>query len=143
MFATQGQLTSDYRRLIVPNMAALILIPKRRGRLFFLDETDGHWCPDPGRIYQIPRQQVKVDSPGKDKVRYLVGSGEYPAGEGLFEIYRHKRNEEVQQHLTHLTEMYPKDFCFVVWDNASSHTTPMLWSFLWEHPGCSYWSCLT
>lgn len=25
------------------------------------------------------------------------------------------------------------DFCFVVWDNASSHTTPMLWPFLLEN----------
>ena len=30
-------------------------------------------------------------------------------------------------------EMYPNDYCFVVWDNAPSHTTPMLWPFLWEH----------
>jgi transposase len=25
------------------------------------------------------------------------------------------------------------DFCFVVWDNASQHTTPMLWPFLLEN----------
>ena len=78
-------------------------------------------------------RQGKIDSPGKDKVRYLLGSVEYPSGQGLYEGYPRKRNEEVQQHLEHLLEMSAPDFCFVVWDNASSHTTPMLWPFLLEH----------
>ena len=110
-----------------------MVVSKRSAHLFFFDETDIHWCPDLGRIYQVPRGQVKVNSPGKDKVRYLLGSVEYPSGEGLYEVYDHKRHQEVRQHLTHLVEMYPHDFCFGVWDNASSHTTPMLWPFLWEH----------
>ncbi len=133
MFATEGQLTSDHRRLVVPTLAEIILVSPQSARLFFFDETDIHWCPDVGRIWQVSGCQVKVDSPGNDTVRYLLGSVEVPSGAGLYEIYPHKRHEEVQQHLEHLLQMYPKDFCFVVWDNASSHTTPMLWPFLWEH----------
>ena len=45
------------------------------------------------------------------------------------ELYPNKRNEEVQQHLEHLLEMFPNELCFVVWDNSSGHTTPMLWPF--------------
>ena len=101
--------------------------------MFFLDETDLHWCPDLGWTYQGPGVQRKVESPGKDKVRYVLGSVEYPSGAGLYEVYPHKRHEEVQQHLEHLLEMYPHDFCLVVWDDASSHTTPMLRPFFWEH----------
>ncbi len=111
----------------------MIIVPQKRGRLFFYDETDIHWCPDTGRIYQLQNQQVKVDSPGKDKLSYLLGSVEYPTGEGLYELYPNKRNEEVEQHLTHLLQMCDGDFCFVVWDNASQHTTPMLWPFLLEN----------
>ena len=111
----------------------MIVVPKRRGRLFFFDETDVYWCPDTGRIYQLPGAQAKINSPGKNQVRYLLGSVEYPTGEGLYEIYPNKRNEEVEQHLTHLLEMCQDDFCFVVWDNASQHTTPMLWPFLLEN----------
>lgn len=66
-------------------------------------------------------------------MRYLLGSVEYPSGEGLYELYPRKRNEEVEQHLSHLLQMCGNDFCFVVWDNASSHTTPMLWPFLLEN----------
>lgn len=111
----------------------MIIVPKRRGRLFFFDETDVYWCPDTGRIYQLPQAQVKINSPGQNQTRYLLGSVEYPTGCGLYEIYPHKRNEEVEQHLTHLLDMCDGDFCFVVWDNASSHTTPMLWPFLLEN----------
>ena len=67
----------------------MIVVPKRRGRLFFFDETDVYWCPEKvkakptllGRIYQLPSSQVKINSPGKNKVRYLLGSVEYPTGE--------------------------------------------------------------
>lgn len=131
-FATAGQLTSIQRELVVPQLASMIIVPKRKARLFFFDETDIHQCPDTGRTYQLPGQQLKVNSPGKDTVRYLLGSVEYPSGEGLYELYPHKRNEEVQQHLEHLLEMFTNEFCFVVWDNSSSHTTPMLWPFLLE-----------
>ena len=118
--------------MVAPQLASIIHVPPRRGRLFFFDETDIHFCPDTGRAYQLAGQQLKVDSPGKDAKRYLLGSVEYPTGEGLYELYPRKRNEEVQQHLEHLLEMTAPDFCFVVWDNASSHTTPMLWPFLLE-----------
>ena len=111
----------------------MIVVPKRRGRLFFFDETDVYWCPDTGRLYQLPGVQVKINSPGKNQVRYLLGSVEYPTGEGLYEIYPNKRNEEVESHLSHLLEMCEDDFCFVVWDNAPQHTTPMLWPFLLEN----------
>lgn len=109
------------------------MVSQQKARLFYFDETDIHWCPDIGEIYQLPGAQRKVDSPGKNKVRYLLGSVEIPSGEGLFELYAHKRHQEVQQHLTHLMEMNPQDFCFVVWDNASSHTTSLLWPFFLEH----------
>lgn len=125
--------------MVAPNLSAIIVVPKTRGRLFFFDETDLYWCPDTGRIYQLPNQQAKIDSPGKNKRRYLLGSVEYPKGEGLYEIYPKKRNEEVEQHLSHLLEMCSGDFCFVVWDNASQHTTPMLWPFLLEN---SYRLCM-
>ncbi|MCH8295667.1 hypothetical protein IH992_31690 [Candidatus Poribacteria bacterium] len=59
----------------------------------------------------------------------MLGSVEYPTGEGLYELYAHKRNEEVSQHLTHLLQMGDSSFCFVGWDNASKHTTPMLWPY--------------
>jgi len=101
LFAAEGQLTSEIRPLVAPHLSAMILIPKIRGRLFFFDETDVYWCPDTGRIYQLPFRQAKIDSPGKNQVRYLLGSVEYPTGEGLYEIYPHKRNEEVEQHLAH------------------------------------------
>ena len=111
----------------------MIIVPKQRGRLFFYDETDICWCPDTGRIYQLPNAQAKIDSPGQNQVRYLLGSVEYPTGEGLYEIYPKKRNEEVSKHLAHLLEMCDGDFCFVVWDNASQHTTPMLLPFLCDN----------
>ena len=111
----------------------MIIVPKQKGRLFFFDETDVYWCPDTGRIYQLPKAQVKINSPGQNQVRYLLGSVEYPTGEGLYELYPHKRNEEVEQHLSHLLQMCDDDFCFLVWDNASQHTTPMLWPFLLEN----------
>ena len=111
----------------------MIIVPKQRGRLFFFDETNVYWCPDTGRIYQLPGAQVKINSPGKNQVRYLLGSVEYPTGEGLYEIYSNKRNEEVEQHLSHLLEICEDDFCFLVWDNATQHTTPMLWPFLLEN----------
>ena len=119
--------------MVVPTLAEIIVVSRQKARLWFFDETDIHWCPDIGRSYQVAGSQGKRDSPGKDKVRDLGGSVEYPSGQGLYEGDPRKRNEEVQQHLEHLLEMSAPDFCFVVWDNASSHTTPMLWPFLLEH----------
>lgn len=107
-----------------------VLIPERRGRLFFFDEANVSWCPQTGRIYRVMGQQAKIDSPGKNKTKYILGSLEYPSGEGLYEIYPHKRHQEVQAHWEHLLDMYPYDFLFVVRDNFSSHTTPDLDEFL-------------
>jgi len=131
-------LTSDAARLIVPDkqLARLdypkIVVPKLRGRLFYFDEANVSWCPDTGRIYRMVGQQAKIDSPGKNETRYILGSLEYPTGEGLYEIYPHKTNEEVQAHWQYLLDMYPDDFLFVVRDNASQHVTPMLDDFLMD-----------
>jgi hypothetical protein len=107
-----------------------ILIPERHGRLFFFDEANVSWCPQTGRVYRVIGQQAKIDSPGKNKTKYILGSLEYPSGEGLYEIYPHKRHQEVQAHWEHLLDMYPDEFLFVVRDNASSHITPELDEFL-------------
>jgi hypothetical protein len=129
-------LTSDAARLIVPDkqLARLdypkIVIPEYRGRLFFFDEANVSWCPDTGRIYRVAGEQAKIDSPGKNETKYILGSLEYPTGEGLYEIYPRKRHEEVQAHWEHLLDMYPDDFLFVVRDNASQHVTPDLDDFL-------------
>ena len=63
-------------------------------------------------------------------MRFLLGSVQYPSGEGLYQIFSRKRNEEVQRHLEELLSMHKDEFLFVVMDNASSHTTPMLQPFL-------------
>lgn len=126
--AERGQLTTDDRELVVPGTEPIATT--RRARLCFFDETDIHWCPDLGRQWHIIGEQVIVDSPGKDQKRYLLGSVAYPDGEGLYQIFDHKRNDEVQRHLEDLITMHPDDFWFVVWDNASSHTTDMLAPFL-------------
>jgi hypothetical protein len=122
------------KQLILPVSSPVslpeILIPKRRGRLFFFDETDICWCPDTGRIYHTVGKQAKIDSPGENETKYILGSLEYPSGEGLYEIYPRKRHQEFRAHLEHLMEMCPDDFLFVVRDNASSHVTPKLDEFL-------------
>lgn len=137
-------MTSKHVSLIVPDkqlkrlrdsevMFGQILTPQLRGRLFFFDEANLSWCPQSGRIYRVVGQEAKVNTPGRDERLYIIGSLEYPSGEGLYEIYDHKRHEEVQQHWQHLLEMYPDDFLFVVRDNASSHTTAELDQFLLEN----------
>jgi len=119
--------------LVAPYFSAMIIVPKQRGRLFFYDATDVCWCPDTGRIYQLPDAQAKIDSPRQNQVRYLLGSVEYRTGEGLYQIYPKKRNEEVSQYLAHLLEMGDGHFCLVVWDNAFQHSTPMLFPFLCDN----------
>jgi len=132
-------LTSDAARLIVPDkqLARLdypkIVVPELCGRLFFFDEANVSWCPDTGRIYRVAGEQAKIDSPGRNTTKYILGSLEYPTGEGLYEIYPHKTNKEVQAHWQYLLDMYPDDFLFVVRDNASSHVTPMLDDFLMDN----------
>ena len=132
-------MTSDATRLIVPDkqLARLdypkIVVPELCGRLFFFDEANVSWCPDTGRIYRVAGEQAKIDSPGRNTTKYILGSLEYPTGEGLYEIYPHKTNKEVQAHWQYLLDMYPDDFLFVVRDNASSHVTPMLDDFLMDN----------
>ena len=74
--------------------------------------------------------EYKVNTPSRNQRKYIFGSLEYPSGEGLYEIYPHKRHEEFQSHLEHLMDMYPDDYLFVVRDNATSHVTPKLDTFL-------------
>lgn len=105
-------------------------VPYKPGRLLFFDETDLHWCPDVGGELSPLGEQFVVDSPGKDKLRFLLGSMDYVAGEGLYQIYSRKRKYEFQRHLESLFSMYPDEFLFVVADNASSHTTDLLAPFL-------------
>ena len=82
----KGQLTSEHTRLIVPDKQLVrldyplgfphntfhILIPKRRGRLFFFDEANLSLCPETGRIYRIKGTEYKVDTPGRNQRMYLV-----------------------------------------------------------------------
>ena len=105
-----------------------IEVPKLHGRLFFFDEANLSWCPQSGRVYRVTG--VKVETPGRNQTKYILGSVEYPTGEGLYEIYPRKRHGEVRAHWQHLLDMYPDDFLFVVRDNAPSHTTPDLDEFL-------------
>lgn len=117
----------------VISLSHSIEIPKLRGRLFFFDEANLSWCPQSGRVFRVVGKEVKVDTPGQNQTRYILGSVEYPTGEGLYEIYAHKRHEEVQAHWQHLLDMYPDDFLFVVRDNAKAHTTADLDEFLLEN----------
>ena len=129
-------MTSDGTKLIVPDKQLTrighphILIPRLRGRLFYFDEAKVSWCPQTGRVYRVVRQEYKVNTPGENKTWYILGSLEYPTGDGLYEIYDHQTHIQVQQHWQHLLDMYPDDFLFVVRDNASQHVTPMLDEFL-------------
>lgn len=103
-------------------------------RLRFFDATDLHWCPDVGNAYAPQGTQVSVDSPGIANPWYaLFGSLEYPSGEGLYTIHRHKRHQEVRAHLELLLDSDPDAFWIVVLDNASAHTTPKLDEFLTQH----------
>ncbi len=129
-------MTSNHAELIVPDkqLARIghpyILIPVLRGRLFFFDEANLSWCPDTGRIYRVKGEQARIDSPGRNKTEYILGSLEYPTGSGLYEIYERKTNVQVQSHWQRLLDEFPHDFLFVVRDNASSHVTPDLDEFL-------------
>jgi hypothetical protein len=105
-------------------------LPPKPGRLVFFDPTDLHWCPDVGNGYAPKGEQIKVDSPGLENPWCaLFGSLSYPTGEGLYTIHERKRHEEVQAHLELLLQSDLDAFWFVVLDNASAHTTPMLDGF--------------
>ena len=100
--------------------------------LIYYDETEIHWCPDTGLGYQEVSHQNRIASPGIDEVKYLLGSVVYPSGEGLYQIFNRKRTMEVESHLLSLCEMFPDKFIFLVWDNATTHTTQMLAPFFCE-----------
>ena len=129
-------MTSASVELIVPDKQLIrvghphIVTPKLRGRLFFFDEAKVSWCPQTGRVYRVTGKEYKVDTPGENKTWYILGSLEYPTGDGLYEIYDHQTNVQVRQHWQHLLDEYQDDFLFVVRDNASQHVTPMLDDFL-------------
>ena len=92
-----------------------------------------HWCPDVGKGYSPIGEQIKVLSPGLENPwRALFGSLIYPTGEGLFTIHQKKRHQEVACHLQLLIDKDPLGFFFVVMDNASAHTTPLL-DPLWKN----------
>ena len=121
---------NDYRKSFENYVAPEILIPRLRGKLFFFDEANLSLCPESGRIYRISGSEYKVNTPGRNQRMYILGSLEYPGGGGLYEIYPHKRHEEFQSHLEHLMDMCPNDYLFLVRDNATSHVTPKLDTFL-------------
>lgn len=96
--------------------------------------TDLHWCPDVGHSYVPQGGQRRVDSPGIANPWYaLLGSLEYPTGEGVYTIHERKRHQELQAHLEALLAGQPDAFHIVVLDNASAHTTPQLEPFLTQH----------
>ena len=108
--------------------------PARPARLHFFDMTDLHWCPDVGLSYVPQGGQRRVESPGTENPWYaLLGSLEYPTGEGLYTIHARKRHQEFRAHLDVLLTAEPDDFHIVVLDNASAHTTPKLDAFLEGH----------
>ena len=134
-----GQLTSCATELIVPDKQLerlefpFIDVPKRNGRLFFSDEANISWCPKSGRVYRSVATEYKVNTPGKNETKYIIGSLEYPGGGELYEIYSHKTHSQIKTHWHHLMEMYPDDYLFVVRDNATSHTTDKLDPFLLDN----------
>ena len=106
---------------------------KKTARLFFFDEANVSWCPNSGRIYRQQGTEYKVNTPGKNQRKYLIGSLEYPSGAGLYEIYANKTHLQMKTHWQNLMDMYPDELLFVVRDNASSHTTAKLDDFLIHH----------
>jgi hypothetical protein len=113
---------------------AELRLPAKSAKLVFFDITDLHWCPDVGNSYVPQGSQLSVESPGVNNPWYaLLGSLEYPTGEGLYTIHQRKRHQEVRAHLELLIERDPDAFWFVVLDNASAHTTPKLEEFWTLH----------
>ena len=139
MFAKTGELTSEATRLILPDTQLRrlgFLAPEtenKTARLFFFDEANVSWCPNSGRIYRQQGTEYKVNTPGKNQRKYLIGSLEYPSGAGLYEIYANKTHLQMKTHWQNLMDMYPDELLFVVRDNASSHTTAKLDDFLIRH----------
>ena len=139
MFAKKGHLTSEATRLLVPDtqLQRLGLPPpgesQKEARLFFFDEANVSWCPKTGRVYRDQGSEYKVNTPGKNQRKYLIGSLEYPSGDGLYEIYANKTHLQMKTHWQNLMDMYPDELLFIVRDNASSHTTAKLDDFLTDH----------
>ncbi len=122
-------------------------LPPRSGNLVFslfpavggptFDITDLHWLSDVGNSYVPKGKQRKVDTPGKENPWCaLLGSFLYPTGEGLYTIHERKRHQEVRAHLELLIQWEPDAFWFVVLDNASAHTTEMLYGFREQYRHC-------
>ena len=148
--AATGQLTSDDVRLIDPGI--IPILPPKEAVVIYFDETDIHLCPDKGKGYQLIHHQQEISTPGTDQVKYLLGGVVYPTGEGLYHIYveraarslhnqpaagsydERKRTMEVENWLAGVCEMFPDQFKFYVWDNATTHTTKMLFPFFEAHP---------
>ena len=139
MFAKTGHLTSEATRLLVPDtqLQRLGLPPakasQKEARLFFFDTANVSWCPKTGRVYRQQGSEYKVNTPGKNQRKYLIGSLEYPSADGLYEIYSNKTHLEMKTHWQNLMDMFPDDLLFIVRDNASSHTTAKLDDFLIRH----------
>ena len=106
--------------------------------LIYYDETEIHWCPDTGKDYQWIHHQNQILSPGTDAVEYLLGGIVYPSGEGLYQMFSRKRTMEVESFLVSLCEMFGDRFIFLVWDNASTHTTQLLAPFFSAHSEMIY-----
>ena len=117
-----------------PQLQRLCLPPlenrKKQARLFFFDEANVSWCPKSGRVYREQGSEYKVNTPGKNQRKYLIGALEYPSGDCLYEIYANKTHLQMKTHWQNLMDMYPDEMLFVVRDNASSHTTAKLDDFL-------------
>ena len=139
MFAKTGHLTSEAPRLLVPDtqLQRLGLPPpeesQKEARLFFFDEANVSWCPKTGRVYREQGSEYKVDTPGKNQRKYLIGSLEYPSGDGLYEIYATKTHLQMKTDWQNLMDMYPDELLFIVGANASSHTTAKLDDLLTDH----------
>ena len=99
-----------------PQLRRLALPPpenrKKAARLFFFDEANVSYCPKTGRVYREQGSEYKVNTPGKNQRKYLIGSLEYPSGDGLYEIYANKTHLQMKTHWQHLMEMYPDEMLF-------------------------------
>ncbi|MCH8292780.1 transposase [Candidatus Poribacteria bacterium] len=121
------ELTSEDISIISPGI--IPVVRTKQAVMVYYDETEIHRCPDIGKGYQLINQQNRITSPGQDEVKYLLGGVVYPTGEGLYQIFDRKRTMEVQSYLQTLCEMLDEYFIFLIWDNASTHTTDMLCPF--------------
>ena len=129
--AQTGELTSDDVIIVDPGL--MPISPTKPGLFVYFDEANIHWCPDTGNGFQSVGTQEVIDSPGKDEVRYLLGSLVYPNGEGIYQIFSRKRTMEVEKHLLSLVTEFSEHFIFIIWDNANTHTTEMLSPFFLEY----------